>query len=83
MNRHDEQELLRLHLAGTPFEVWGSLKKNGELRTYTTLTFTGEERRAYTFATPDDVKVGQPVLLLITPHGEHCGCEPIYSASRH
>ena len=38
------------------------------------------ERSVRLFRTPEDVRVGQPVLLRIRPHGEYCGCEPTYSA---
>lgn len=79
MTREDELKLLSLHLAGQPTEEWGALLADGTLRTYEVHTLGGRELRLRIFSTPSDVRVGQPVLLKIRPHGDYCGCTPIYA----
>lgn len=76
MTEQDHQTLLALHLAGQPTEEWCAMLTDGSLRTYEVNTLGGWERRLRIFKTPAEVRVGQPVLLRIRPHGEHCGCDP-------
>lgn len=76
----DGSEHVRLHLAGLPFEEWASVTKQGKLITYAHRSLAGVERRVRIFKAPGDVKVGQPVLLRVRPHGALCGCEPRFCA---
>lgn len=73
-------EHVRLHLAGLPSEEWASVTRRGKLITYEHHSLGGLERRVRIFKSPKDVRVGQPVLLIVRPHGEYCGCEPMYCA---
>lgn len=80
MTQEENDLHVMLHMQGGPAELWGSLKADGTLRTREHLSLGGWERRVMTFRRPEDVTIGQPVLLEIRPHGEHCGCERIYTA---
>lgn len=77
---YNAAEHVRLHLACLPSEEWASVTRRGKLITYEHHSLGGLERRVRRFQSPEDVRVGQPVLLIVRPHGEYDGCEPIYCA---
>jgi hypothetical protein len=80
MTDEEQKTLVGLHMQGCSAELGGSLKVDGTLRTMEHLSLGGWEGRVMTFRQPEDVTIGQPVLLEIRPHGEHCGCDRIYTA---
>lgn len=93
--QYNAYDHVRAHMSTPPSEEWGAVTKSGRIITKSLrptkgpyspkgkFGFLGPEawgRRVRLFRTPEDVRVGQPVLLRIRPHGEYCGCEPTYCA---
>lgn len=93
--QYNVDEHVRAHMSTPPSEEWGAVTKSGRIITKSLRPTKGPyspkgefgflgteawERSVRLFRTPEDVRVGQPVLLRIRPHGEYCGCEPTYCA---
>lgn len=72
-----------LHMSTPPICEWGALLKDETLYTETFTHIEGEGSRIKRFRYPSQAaKYGQPVLILVRPHGKYCGCAPIYDFQR-
>ena len=93
--QYNVDEHAHAHLSTPTSEEWVAVTKIGRIITKSLRPTKGPdsargefgflgteawERSVRLFRTPEDVRVGQPVLLRIRPHGEYCGCEPTYRA---
>ena len=68
-----------LHTSAPSSCEWGAMKRDGSLSLVRVTTLGGPEQRVRRFGTPSSAsRYGQPVLLLVRPHGRYCGCAALY-----
>lgn len=68
-----------LHVSASSLSEWGALQEDETLCSKEVTTLGGTEMRVLRFHSPvEAAEYGQPVLLIIRPHGKHCGCRPVY-----
>lgn len=68
-----------LHVSASSLSEWGALQEDETLCSKEVTNLGGTVVRVLRFHSPmEAAEYGQPVLLLVRPHGKYCGCNPVY-----